>query len=394
MWGFCKLQFMRAVLFFLFACCSICAEKPLAVYLTWIDNPLTTIEVMWLTTNADCGQLTWNGQTIEALHKNLPQLPATLHQVSLKGLTPGEKYSFSLEDEKYQFSMPRPELPCHFIVGGDCYHDEKEIYFKMLRTIAEKKPDFVVFGGDLAYSVQKKAGPEHPERWITFLSGLTDYMKKGDELIPVLTAIGNHELLGGYGQTPEKASLYYSLFPGNGFRKLQFDHYLNLFILDSGHTHEIAGAQTEWLKKALENPSNIPYSFAVYHVPAFPTVRPYTYSYSKEIRKNWVPLFETFKLTAAFEHHDHTLKRTFPILNKDAVKTGGVVYFGDGTCGVGDPRVPKEVGTVWYLAYSKQAQAVWDVTLTKEKALFQAISADGTILDKTEISPHLGKSTP
>ena len=257
----------------------------------------------------------------------------------------------------------------------------------MLQTIGQKGPDFVIFGGDLAYSVQKKTGPERPERWITFLGGITEYMKKGDELIPFITAIGNHELLGGFGQTPEKATLYYTLFPGNGFRKLNFDHYLSLFILDSGHTHEVAGEQTQWLKKALQDNAGIPYRFAIYHVPAYPTVRPYTYRISKEIRRNWVPLFEENRVMGAFEHHDHTLKRTFAIEGKEVVEKGGVVYFGDGSCGVGDPRAPKQVGTVWYLAYSKQAQAVWDVYLTKEKATFQAISSKGVVLDKTEISP-------
>lgn len=377
---------MRPFLFFLFLFCSLVAE-PLAIYLTWIDDPLTTMEVMWLTSCGGSDQLTMGEKSFQGKHEYLPQLSATLHQVSLKELKPGEIYSFSVEGENYRFQVPKGDLPLHFIVAGDCYHGDKPIFVQMLKTMSEQKPDFVVFAGDLAYTVVKKRGPEAPLRWITFFEATNQYLKNGDLLIPFITTIGNHEVIGSFGQTPEQAKLYYTFFPNGGYRKLNFDTTLSLFLLDSGHTHEIPGAQTEWLAKALKEDKKIPYRFAIYHVPAYPSVRPYTYRPSREIRKNWVPLFEENKILAAFEHHDHALKRTFPILNKEVVSEHGVVYFGDGSCGVDDPRPPKQVGTVWYLAHSKQSQAVWDVSLTKEKATFKALGLKGEILDQTTLAP-------
>ena len=112
--------------------------------------------------------------------------------------------------------------------------------------------------------------------------------------------------------------------------------------MDSGHTHPINGAQTEWLAGVLEARQLVPHKFALYHVPAYPSSRPFNYGISKQIRKNWVPLFDKYKLTAAFENHDHDYKRTHPLLEgKTAPK--GVIYLGDGAWGVETPRKARQV---------------------------------------------------
>ena len=49
-------------------------------------------------------------------------------------------------------------------------------------------------------------------------------------------------------------------------------------------------------------------------------------------RKHWVPLYEKHSVDLVLEHHDHTFKRTHPLLNGHADKRG-VLYLGDGSWG-------------------------------------------------------------
>jgi hypothetical protein len=49
-------------------------------------------------------------------------------------------------------------------------------------------------------------------------------------------------------------------------------------------------------------------------------------------RKCWVPLFEKYRVPVVLEHHDHTFKRTKPLLNGMG-DSNGVLYLGDGSWG-------------------------------------------------------------
>ena len=58
-----------------------------------------------------------------------------------------------------------------------------------------------------------------------------------------------------------------------GYTALDFGKYLSLFLLDSDHTHTIAGEQTEWLGKQLSQRRKVPHVIPVYHTPAYPGFR-------------------------------------------------------------------------------------------------------------------------
>ena len=49
-------------------------------------------------------------------------------------------------------------------------------------------------------------------------------------------------------------------------------------------------------------------------------------------RRHWVPLFEKHRVPVVLEHHDHTFKRTKPLLG-GAAHDNGVLYLGDGSWG-------------------------------------------------------------
>ena len=69
-----------------------------------------------------------------------------------------------------------------------------------VKAMASRSPDFALLGGDLAY-----ANGQDWKRWLDWIEEYADHARIADGLsIPFVVAIGNHEVIGGYGQTPKK----------------------------------------------------------------------------------------------------------------------------------------------------------------------------------------------
>jgi hypothetical protein len=127
-------------------------------------------------------------------------------------------------------------------------------------------------------------------------------------------------------------------------------------LLDTNHTTPIGGAQTDWLEKTLRERKDHPNVLVVNHVPAFPSYRNPVGVKGKEgtgegNRKHWVPLFEKYRVPLVLEHHDHTFKRTKPLLG-GLGHSNGVLYLGDGSWG--RLRNPKKPDKLAYLAASSR----------------------------------------
>jgi hypothetical protein len=204
----------------------------------------------------------------------------------------------------------------------------------------------------------------------------------------MLVTIGNHEVEGGFGMKPENAPFFYSLFGGEpakftdgAYANYDFGNYLRLIALDSDHTKSIP-SQNSWLEQSLKEGEAFDFVFPAYHVPAYPSYRPFTGSGSTEIRKNWTPLFDKYKVPIVFEHHDHAYKRTHPLVNQEIVKEG-VVYLGDGSWG----RAPRKLNSTVrpYLAVAKSSLNIIKVTVDMNKVLFEAYNEKEEIIDSFEI---------
>ncbi len=168
--------------------------------------------------------------------------------------------------------------------------------------------------------------------------------------------------------------------PGKSiYNVLDFKPYLSIFILDTGHANPIAGQQTDWLKTTLEERRLIPHKLAIYHVPAYPSVRNFRNSTSLAIRSHWVPLFEQWGVQTAFENHDHAYKRTHTLL-KGCIHPQGVLYMGDGCWGVEKPRTSKAKRP--YLAKFASSRHFIAATLTPFHQQFKCINEQGEILDE------------
>ncbi len=317
-------------------------------------------------------------------------------RVQLTGLKSGTEYRFRAEGQAKDLGFrTMPETltrPLRFAQGGDTRHT-KEWLAKTNQIAMRYDPDFVVWGGDFAYANGLEQNTHLWEEW--FDANNTTLVGADGRVVPIIAAIGNHEVVGGYytsgahvGYQPTDewrqriAPYFYQFFafPGQpGYGTLDFGDYLSLIILDTAHSNPIAGAQTEWLERELVKRKGRPHVFPVYHVPAYPSQRSYTGQPSVQVRDHWVPLFEKHGIEVAFEHHDHTYKRTHPIRG-GKVSADGIVYFGDGAWGV----AVREGGSKdeWYINRFAAERHAIIVTIDGTHRHFLVVNEDGEAIDE------------
>jgi hypothetical protein len=380
---------------------SLQAGAPI-VYLTWMHDPTTTMTVQWHTNKTEplsqvfyrkAGEDEWLEKA--GVYTELSKENILVHTVELDELEPGGEYQFQVEGnvEVYRFRTMPSDLrePIRFVIGGDAYF-YLYLFQKMNAQIAAANPDFVIVGGDIAYTNGTRAffkGRKwQVKRWRTFLREWTAQMIAPDgRMIPIVPVVGNHDVRGVRLNPLTHEQLFYDFFAlperGVSFRALDMGNYLSLILLDTGHSYLISGWQTDWLKKALAKRENRPYKLAAYHVGAYPSVYPYSGQIPKKIRANWVPLFEKYHLNAAFEHHNHAYKRTC-LIKEEKENYDGVLYMGDGSWGVS----PRRVNQLWYLKKAAQINAVCVLTVDEEKCQIDAMSIDGKVIDSEITYPR------
>lgn len=368
---------------------------PEMIWLSWQNDPTSTMMIQWIGYGIDPhtsleyrlqGTETWQRATARFIP--MPGAPSLhINRIELTGLQSDSTYQYRIGSDgvSYMFrTMPTSNTgKVVFVEGGDMYHDDVETMERVSRVAAAQNPHFAVIGGDIAYSAGRGIVGESTERWITWLKSWKKTMiTKEGYTIPVLPAIGNHEVVGGYYQRPDKAKLFYSSFPlsqGTAFRVIDFGNYLSLFLLDSGHTAPINGFQRDWLRKMLISRVHRPLKFAVYHIPAYPSIRRFENKDSRTVRENWVPLFDEFGLNVAFEHHDHDFKRSVPI-KYDKPDPDGTLYMGDGCWGIRHPRVNNQ--NRWYLVSRKPVRHFLAVTIENNTYSIKAVDEFGEVFDE------------
>ena len=374
------------------------AFDPPALYLTWQRDPTTTMTILWQTVDEAKTEVyfrlvgssnAWKATSGE--QRPLPGSVRMMHAVELTGLLSKTDYEFCFwpGERAFRFrTMPKDlSQPVRFVSGGDVYHERK--WMDAMNELAGRlDPAFVVFGGDLAYACSSADKVEKMDRWDAYFDSWKQKARTPDgRLVPMIVTIGNHEVLGSLYQPPERAAAYYALFPmpgPQGYNVLNFGNYLSLFLLDSAHTHPIEGEQTAWLEQTLAKRRRVPHLFPVYHVPAWPSYRSdekgESAKLNHKIREHWSPLFEKYGVKVAFEHHDHTFKRTLPI-RRGKVDPKGITYLGDGAWGVNlrkpDPDRPR-----WFIAKTGMVRHLYLVTLYSNNRHVLAINENGQIFDE------------
>jgi hypothetical protein len=363
---------------------------PNTLFLTWQRDPTTTMTVQWIGATGETSDTTvsycpikvdtvgrWPSQATNA--KPYPMTDLKVFRAELTGLSPGTDYQFRIGQGSpvYRFrTMPAKATDAiHFISGGDCGVNAHAVSNNI--QAARQDPMFAVVGGDLGYDNGRSV-----ETSLAFIRNYSKHMIGRDgRLIPMVTCIGNHEVEGGFNRPRSKAPFYYALFDGlfpeTGYASLDFGDYLSLVLLDTGHTSRIAGEQTSWLEKTLKARADHPNVLVVNHVPAYPSVRSAD-SAGKGNREHWVPLFEKYRVPVVLEHHDHTFKRTKPLLGGMA-NDNGVLYLGDGSWGrLRTPHTPEQLS---YLVKSSRDYHLSLHRIQGDERFHLALDEFGKVMD-------------
>ena len=372
---------------------------PRHVYLTWQGDTSTTMTVVYHTFGAEPGPSVVRygldtGETdgypfkARGASHQIPDLDEDrhVHVVELAGLEPGARYRFVAGGEGRE-SVPRafrtvPDdgRPVRFVTGGDLGVSDEVL--RLHRHAAAYEPQFALVGGDVAYV---NGDLDAVGRWDAWFDQWTEGMVTPSGLtVPLVVAVGNHEVQGGYLGGVEAAPFFFGFFPQTpreaprSYFRRTFGPDVVVYALDTGHVVEHGGAQAAWLDRQLAADAAVPHRFALYHVPLYPSHRAYDGENSARGRAAWAGIFDRHGLTAAFENHDHTFKRTHP-LRGDSVDAAGVLYLGDGAWGRGDR--PVDLSQRWYHAKAGSLRHVWVVDADADGVTYRAFDLDGRLLD-------------
>lgn len=384
-------------------CLAFCAQaEPLHVYLTYSGAPETSVDVnVMLPDKAPAPVDVYydteprNGDAnAYRNHVTATYIPTTMemsdrrtvHVAALKDLKPGTVYYFAAGEAKYGMTkerkfrtLPGGDKPFRFVDGGDMGVDG--LVVPLLTFAAKEDPDFGLIGGDIAYENGLLAGAVTWSKWLTNWDQLM--VTPDSRMVPIVTAIGNHEV--NRFESPDfaqRSPWYMGTFGRQGvdvFHTKKFGDNAVFLLLDSGHLEPHGGKQAAWLKQELETHTDVKYKFAAYHVPLYPTHRPYDGEGSKLGREHWAPLFDEYNLTLAMEHHDHVFKRSKPLKGGKVVKKG-TVYIGDGCFGRGPRTIDPQVR--WYNKNEKAVAHFWVVDVSKKGLKLEAIDHEGKTIDR------------
>jgi|GEM_PF-659174 len=377
------------------------AQAPMHVYLTWRGPTITSMTVNAQTlSSVPEAEVRWDVRErggdpsayTEVVSGESHRIPGVedgrwVHWIDVTGLEPDTRYWFIVGSDAYGWSEEKsfetlpddPGTPIRFLAGGDLGLGAE--VRRLHAHGAAHEPDFAVIGGDIAYV---DGEPAEVADWDQWLSEWEAGMVTPDGLtVPMVLAPGNHEVQGGYLGGPGRAPFYVGFFAQSGdpvhFR-MTFGPNVVFYVLDSGHivAHE---SQNEWLDRVMaeDRAAGIPHRFATYHIPLYPSHRDFEGSGSVNGRMNWLGIFDRHELTAGFENHDHTLKRTPPLRAGEIVDAGeGTLYFGDGAWGRGDRTI--DITTRWYHAFVGSNRHVWVVDATADEVRYRAFDLEGQMV--------------
>lgn len=368
--------------------------QPRQVVLTWQQDPTTTMTITWrtdtLTGNhrlhfVEKNMETYgNWKTLEAESFTFDETSAWLHTVELTQLLPNKEYAVVIEHPTHPDKFFFRTIPAQsdqkelvMLAGGDS-RSRRDIRREVNALAAAENPDFIIFDGDFISSALNE------QQWDEWFDDWHEQMITAEgHRVPIVTAIGNHEVQGGYLQPKENAPFFFNRFitpqPRN-YYVLEFGPDLVLITLDTDHVTEVT-QQNDWLEKTLLEFNDKPWKIVQYHVAAWPSVRDFDGELPTKIREQWIPILEKYNVDLVIEAHDHAYKKTVPIRNNERNDENGIVYLGDG--GWGAPvRDTKGAVDYWWLEEALKIDHFWKIVLSK----------DGKTLTVDPVFRHADKS--
>jgi len=222
-------------------------------------------------------------------------------------------------------------LPFRFVAYGDArFHDPKDtdaanpaVRQALVQAIADLKPAFISFGGDIVYN-----GYDLND-WKVWDSETAPWRQNN---IPVYPALGNHDL---HGDEKTALSNYFQRFPelkGSRYYSARVAN-TQMLVLDSSQD-ETTGPQGQWLAQKLDTlPADVDFVFLVFHHP------PYTSSSdAKKYGGGHSARPQEQKLAKMLEERQGNMRARFVVFsghvhNYERHQHGGVTYFVSGGAG-------------------------------------------------------------
>jgi hypothetical protein len=337
------------------------ADVPQGVHLGWAINDVhTTMTVAWYTEDSTTAtELLFDtvsrGGKPEAYASSVTAYdgPTEIfgredegegftYKATATGLEPGTSYYFVVggpdgytEELKFRTIPSTGEV--RFASQGDTRQkpiDWPEGRNTVARLMAEQSPYFMIHIGDI---IERGIDPYEWKEYFNHMQA--DYVTPDGHLIPILPAVGNHEVertgdpeegdwtvpLSGfyeYELTMEDSHLYYQfLAVPEPYRWyiLDINEDLRIFCLNSetytNPAYPEGAIQYNWLRTNLEVSKDIPWTVAFYQSPA--------YSGTGDRVENFLPLFDQFDLDLAICGSAHYYARTFPVNGTVHIVDGG-----------------------------------------------------------------------
>lgn len=257
------------------------------------------------------------------------------HDVVLRGLKPGTTYYFIVGSpgnwsKEYSFRTIGIDQQVKFVFGGDSRGPGPselegpvfpEARIAVSKAAAAEDPDFIVFGGDLVRQGSKE------EQWEAWFDDVTaHFVTKEGRMIPIVPAIGNHDLAGVSGMSDydyyrglfvlPNNELWYTLdFPDIRLLALCASYgsgWAEEGMSNGEKTEQEVLQQVDFLQERLQNATQKEV-ITVQHVDitggkAFKQV-----DNSWSMVEHWVPLFKKYGVALNLAGHWHRYVRTWPI---------------------------------------------------------------------------------
>ncbi|MDN3687845.1 purple acid phosphatase family protein [Cyclobacterium jeungdonense] len=325
------------------------SEKPDHLLLTWSEEPSTSIDIQWRTSDeiAEGSVRYWeNGteDTVEIMAERylmedrLLQNDRYMHRFTakLRSLNPGTMYGYVAGNEAGGWSEPQSfstaaaqEMPFSFIWFGDVHNSE--IWGNLIQKSETQHPDteFYYIAGDLVNTGLYR------NDW----DELFEYAGETISRKPLLAVPGNHDSQDGLGawMYERMLSLPSDSPPDMEGRTYAFDYQNTLFLMiDVTLPLE---DQTAWIESKLKE-SEATWKIAVFHFPPYNGVEPY-----EDIQDLWGPLFDQYHVDLVMGGHFHYYMRSKPLRNdqvQSSPRDGTIYWISIGTTGKNEdiPREP------------------------------------------------------
>jgi acid phosphatase type 7 len=317
--------------------------------------------VMWL---VESGQASL-GDAPGKVDKTAPLLRP--EKVTFTGLRPGKTYyyeAFPGGTGKGSFKTPPAgDAPFEFVVYGDT-RTRHDVHRSVIQGILKyASPDFIMHTGDLV------ADGNDTSLWPVFFDIEGALLRKA----AFFPALGNHERNSGNYYAYLEARAYYSFDWGDAHFAVINSDLENAAPTKTGRD-AFWQEQTRWLESDLDGAQRAAFRFVFAHHPPMTAVR--RRQGDNPHMTALEPLFEKYRLSAAFFGHDH---------NYQHYLKGGIHYFITG--GGGAPLYDVDLPPA---AITKKVASTENFVVVKvdgKSAHIEALKPDGELLDATDLRP-------